>query len=388
MTDMVDLSTYNDVALTFSSYYRTFAGQAFVDFYVGGGIVERVQVHADIEVNDATFIDDVAVVRVPFSVVGNDSVQMSFVFEGTTNANNGFTGYYFWQIDDLSLSETASNFIEIDDFVVGGFWLDYINYTAEGLNSMIGLDYSVTPVSQLANRPFVIEGVLRNLGSNDQLSMLKYDVTGPVTYSGSSAPTTVLAYSSTNMVDSVIVAATPSLSPPIGIYGLSIWGESDSAGVATAISDTTYRIIEVSDYIYAKDDGDTDPGAYIIGGPGDQSHITTRYEMYANEQLYSVRAYIDDQSIVGAEIKGIIYEVDTTAAFDVLFLAETDDYEITAQDLGAWIDIPFIAPLPQLFNGFAYELGVVGFQHPTDSAFVGASGPSLYNGEHSLFDEM
>ena len=35
-TDMIDMSGYNDVILTFNSYYRTFAGQAFVDFYVAG----------------------------------------------------------------------------------------------------------------------------------------------------------------------------------------------------------------------------------------------------------------------------------------------------------------------------------------------------------------
>ena len=54
---------------------------------------------------------------------------MSFVFEGSTNSNNGFTGYYFWQIDDLELIETASNLIDIEDVVVGGFWLDYANFS-------------------------------------------------------------------------------------------------------------------------------------------------------------------------------------------------------------------------------------------------------------------
>ena len=37
----------------------------------------RVQVHSDIATNDATFTDQVALVRVPFSVVGNSNVQLS-----------------------------------------------------------------------------------------------------------------------------------------------------------------------------------------------------------------------------------------------------------------------------------------------------------------------
>jgi len=386
MTDMVDMSAYTDVTLTFNSYYRTYAGQAFVDFYVSGIFAERVQVHANISVNDATFTDEIALVRVPFSVVGNADVQMSFVFEGTTNTVNGFSGYYFWQIDDLALVETPANQVEIEDVVLGGFWMDYANYSGSGFNGIVGLDYTVTPASQLANHPYVIEGVLRNSGSTDQMSTLRYeDMSGA--YSGSSALTSVLAYSSTNTNDSVVVATTPSLSPTVGTYGLAIWGESDSAGTITTTSDTSYKVIEISDYIYGKDLGDNNPGSYILGGIEDQNHITTRFEMYADENLTGLRAYISDRSHTGAEVKAIVYELDTTAADGVVLLAESDNYTLTANDLGAWIDIPFVSAV-NLYNGYAYEFGIVGFQHPTDSSYIGTSGTSLYNGEHSLFDEF
>jgi len=387
MTDMIDMSAYTDVTLTFHSYYRTFAGQAFVDFYVGGLFVERVPVHANIAVNDATYTDEVALVRVPFSVVGNANVQMSFVFDGSTNTVNGFKGYYFWQIDDLALAETPANLIEIEDVVVGGFWIDYLNYSGAGLNGIVGLDYSVTPLTQLASHPYVIEGVLRNAGAADQNSMLKYEVYGAGSYLGTSSATSVPAYSATNTVDSVIVTTSPSLSPPVGLYGVAIWGESDSAGVATTVSDTTYRIFEISDYIYGKDLGDNNPGSWTLGGVADQNHITTRYEIYADDQLYGLKAYISSESVAGAEVKAIIYELDSTAANGVILLAESDNYTLTSQDRGAWIDIPFIDPI-DLYAGYAYEFGIVGFQHPTDTSLIGTSGKSLYNGEHSLFDEL
>ena len=387
MTDMIDLSAYTDVTLKLNSYFRTFAGQAFVDFYVSGVFVERVQVHANLGVNDASFIDDVELARVPFTVVGNADVQMSFVFEGSTNTVSGFNGYYFWQIDDLELIETPANQLEIEDVVVGGFWIDYTNYSGNGLNSIVGLDYTVTPTSQLANHPYSIEGVIRNSGSSDQNSALKYEVSGSGTYSGASSLTTVQAYSSTNIIDSVIVAATPLLSPAIGQYGVAIWNESDSAGVITTTSDTVYKPLEITDYIYGKDFGENNSGSYILGGLEDQNHITTRFEMYADEQLNGLRVFISDRSHVGAEIKAIVYELDTTAGDGVVFLAESDNYALTAQDLGSWVDIPFLNSV-SLFNGYAYEFGVVGFQHPTDSSYVGTSGSSLYNGEHSLFDEL
>ena len=109
--------------------------------------------------------------------------------------------------------------------------------------------------------------------------------------------------------------------------------------------------------------------------------------MYADENLTGLRAYISDRSHAGAEVKAIVYELDTTAADGVVLLAESDNYTLTANDLGAWIDIPFVSAV-NLYNGYAYEFGIVGFQHPTDSSYIGTSGTSLYNGEHSLFDEF
>ena len=395
LTDMIDLSSYSDVTLKMNSYFRTYAGQAFIDFYVSGVFQERLQVHTNLAVNESSSIDEVILSRIPFSVVGNADVQMSFVFEGSTNSNNGFSGYYFWQMDDLELIETPLNMIEIEDVVVGGFWIDYANYTGSGLNTIIGLDYTVTPTSQLANHPYVIEGVLRNSGANDQLSTLKYEVYGAAgSYSGASIPTNVNANSATNTMDSMVVAANPPLSPVVGAYGVSIWAESDSSGVITNTSDTVLRGIEISDYIYAKDNG-TDingnpAGNWIVGGPEDQWHFTTRFEMYADEQLTSLRVYISDESVAGAEIKAVVYELDTTisnADGGVILLNESDNYTITNQDLGAWVDILFDSPL-DLYNGYAYEVGIAGFVHPTDSAFIGTSGQSMYNGEHSVFDEF
>ena len=387
LTDMIDLSSYSDVTLSMNSYFRTFAGQAFIDFYVSGVFQERIQVHTNIAVNASSFIDEVILARVPFSVVGNADVQMSFVFEGSTNVNSGFSGYYFWQIDDLELIETSVNLIEIEDVVIGGYWIDYMNYSGSGLNGIIGLDYTITPASQLVNHPYAIEGVLRNSGSADQLSTLKYEVYGATgSYSGTSTATTVNAYSATNTIDSSVVAANPLLSPAIGVYGVSIWGESDSAGVITTISDTVFRGIEISEYIYAKDYGENNSGSYILGGVEDQNHISTRYEMYADELLTGLRAYISDRSHVGAEVKAVLYELDSTAT-EPIFLAESDNYILTAQDLGNWVDIPFDGGV-DLYSGWAYEFGIAGFVHPTDSAYVGTSGMSLYNGEHSLFDEL
>ena len=396
-TDIIDLSGYTDLAVKMNSFFRTFQGQAKVRFYVNGVYDSEVEVHTDLDVNDQSDADEQLIVRMPPTVPGNNNVQLEFRFDGTTQSNVNGSGYYFWILDDLEIIETPRNLIELNEAVVGGWHIDYLNYTPLGLfSNYYGLDYTITPTTQLANHPYTIEGIIKNKGAADQNCALKYEAISGGTYTSSSTPITIGALSTTNQLDSALVGATPSLSPALGEYVFAIWAESDSAGVVTAVSDTTIKFIEISNYIYAKDEGElvsstgsptfVHPG-YTFGGPVKQMHFITRYEMYADEQLYSLRAYITNKSVVGAEVKAIIYEADSTAsAGGVLLLEESDPYIITAQDLGSWVDIPFVNPI-SLLNGYAYEFGVVGTQHPTDSVVIGLSGKSL-DGEHSLFDEL
>ena len=319
--------------------------------------------------------------------IGSMPNQVWIRFSWTTNfptqgAEPNVWITYGWCIDDVKISESPSNKITMEDEVIGGYWLDYLNYIGAGLNDIIGLDYSVSPLSQITNHPYAIEAVFRNEGTSSQTVELSYDVTGTAaSYGGSNS-------SVLNAGDSVILGAsfTPSV---VGQYSIDIWGVADSAGagITTTLSNMETREIEVTDYIYGKDLGEANStGSWIVGGPGDLWHLTTRYEMYANEQLYSVRAFITDESVVGGKITAIIYEADSTAASGVAFYEESDPYFITSADLGSWVDIPFFNPLP-LLNGFAYEIGIVGTNHPTDSVFVGTSGESMYNGEHSVYDE-
>jgi hypothetical protein len=289
---------------------------------------------------------------------------------------------YGWCIDDVKISESPSNRVTMEDAVTGGFWIDYANYTGTGLNSIYGLDYSVTPLSQVQNHPYAIEAIFRNEGTSPQNVNLTFDVTGTAISSGSSNSTLL------NPGDSILLGA--SFSPTmIGTYSVDIWGVADSAGAGVTTSQTNMdtRSIEVSDYVYGKDLGLPTSSTWTVGGPADQWHFTTRFEMYAPEQLYSLRAYITDESIVGAEVKAILYEADTTASNGLILLDESDNYTITSQDLGSWVDIPFVSAIP-LLNGYAYEIGIAGIQHPTDSVVIGCSGESMYNGEHSLFDEF
>ena len=328
--------------------------------------------------------------------LGSSPTTVWIRFSWTSELNLPVTDQYYyntwitygWYIDDVKISESPANRVTMENEVIGGFWLDYLNYVPMGLNYMVGLDYSVTPISQLQNHPYSIEALFRNEGTASQSVSLNYDVSGTSASNGSSISVVL------NPGDSAFFGA--SFSPvSTGSYTIDIWGVADSAGVGVTSTNTDMatREIEVTDYVYGKDLGVTNSSSYILGGLEDQNHITTRYEMYADEQLYGLRAYIGKPAdvniseIVGAEVKAIVYELDTTASNGLIFLAESDNYTLTVQDINSWIDIPFLDPVP-LRSGFAYEFGAVGFQHPTLKSYIGTSGTSLYNGEHSLFDEM
>ena len=405
MANPVDLNGYPNVVVEFETNYKSYSNeQAYIVVGIGDGLGNVTWPDLDA----ATNISAMTNVFAPWNTGGPTpgvavtttnpeliTVDISSALVGLTTTELAdiyirfhWTGTwgYAWFVDDFVISETPDNAISLKSEVIGGYWVDYASYTAAGLNNIQGLDYSHTPQSQLANHPFVFESIIKNTGLATQSVVLYYDVTGPATGSGVSSAMVLNA-----QVEEAFSAAPPfgNATTAIGSYSVDIWAEADSAGAGITITNTApvVRAFEVTNYIYGKDLGSTTPGSYYLGGPLDQNHITTRYEMYANESLTGLRAFIGGNSAVGAQVKAVIYELDTTAADGVVYLDESDNYTITAQDLGAWVDIPFVSPI-SLFNGYAYEFGIAGFQHPADSSFIGRSGSMMYAGEHSSFDEL
>jgi hypothetical protein len=401
MANPVDLNGYPNVVVEFEAQYRSFNNEkAYIVVGIGDGSgnVTWPDLNATTDISamsnvfeafpgyisgDETTNPELIIVDISTALAGLSSVQLAdlyirFHWTGTWG--------YAWFVDDVAISVTPDNAIVASDQVIGGFWIDYANYTGTGLNDIVGLDYTHTPLSQLSNHPFAFEALVKNTGLAVQHTVLNYNVSGAGVASGASASIVL------NPQQDSAFAASPTFgdaNTAIGSYSVDIWAEADSAGAGITITTlpAETKVFDVTNYIYGKDLGSTNPGSYMVGGPTEQNHLTTRYEMYADEQLYSLRTYISDMSNVGAEIKAIIYEVDSTATSDLLFYDESDNYTITAQDLGTWIDIPFVSPV-SLFNGYAYECGIVGFQHPTDTSYIGVSGTSMYNGEHSVFDEL
>ncbi len=278
---------------------------------------------------------------------------------------------YYWMIDDMRIIETPNNLVTMSNEVTGGWWKAY------QLSGGIGCDYTFNPLSQVSSNPYSIEAVLTNNGSAPQNMTLHAEVTdaiGNVVHSSTSNPT----YLSTSQQDTFMINQ-PFRPTTIGLYNISMWGVGDSA-----YTDTTFRETVVTNYIYGKDLNDYQ-GWYDIATATRQNHITSYMDIYSPIELTAVDVYIADWSVPGAEVYGILYENDPSSTTPI-YITQTDDYTIMPSDRDNWVTINFDPPV-SLFSGTGYEIGIGGYQHPSDSVGVGYSGIALGT-ENSLYDEI
>ena len=358
----VDCSSYPYVNIEFESYHRKFRDSIFVEVSIDGINWDRYEVHAGQATNTTTANPELVSVNVSATAGSQPVVYFRFKYEGEWD--------YAWMIDDVSFAETPNNYVTIDDEVFGGWWIGY------NISGGIGCDYTFNPLSQLIANPYKIEAVIRNAGVAPQNMTLHAEAFDQITNSVYTS-TSNSQYLSASQQDTFAVNNT--FNPTtLGLYELNMWGVGDSAN-----TDTSSKQTVVTQYSYGKDLNNYQ-GSYILGNATRENHVTSFFDIYANENLYSVDLYIAPWSIPGTKIYGVLYEADPTAGANPIYLDQTDDHTITSSDLDSWITLSFANPI-SLIAGVGYEMGAAGYQHPSDSAGVGYSGLALGT-ENSLFD--
>lgn len=112
----IDLSAYNNVVLEFFNYYRKFDNECRVEFSVNGGTSWMGSQIVYDNYNSVINIDNPNNERMyiyfPDGVAGNSNVKFRFIFDGTIGQNP--QGYYFWQLDDVSVYEAPDNDLELN----------------------------------------------------------------------------------------------------------------------------------------------------------------------------------------------------------------------------------------------------------------------------------
>ena len=285
-----------------------------------------------------------------------------------TNPNVWIT--YGWFIDDVKIYSTPANAISMTEEVMGGWWVEYLN--AGG----IGQDYTFNPISQATANPYAFEAVISNEGTVSQEVTMYADVfggTGSSVFTTSSNPITLGAAEQDTFVCSSFFTPTNT-----GTYQIQMWSVADSLGLGVkyTYSDTAIKETIVTDIgtvfgnVYGKDYNNSF-GYRKIGTSSGGAESATSFDIFTDETLYTIDAYISDWSVPGSVVYGVLYENDATSTTPIL-VDQTDDYIIQASDVDDWISLAFSAPV-DLFTGTSYRIAVGGYLHPTDSVGIDAS---------------
>jgi hypothetical protein len=318
-------------------------------------------VHPEILVNESTASDYEVMLNMPSNIAGNPSVHLQFIYDGTI-LYGSYYGYYFWMIDDIRLIETPDHLLVRQDETFGGWWLGY------QITGDIGVDYTFNPMSQAIASPYRFESVVKNNGAttqtNTKLNILVEDISSNVIFSGTSDSVSI------NSGSNDTLAISPNFTPSnMGEYNFSFWASSDSFPT----TDTTVMSSIVTDTVYGVDrdwnsDGANAGSGFFLGRSCGGQVLANAFDIYANTTLTSISFHVNDQSVAGAKLSVELYETNGQ-----IYLEESDEYTITASDIGSWVTLPLLTPYP-LFAGTSYMAAVRGQQHPTDTSLISSTG--------------
>ena len=275
---------------------------------------------------------------------------------------------YYWMIDDMRIVETPPNLLAMQDETFGGWLLSSPTTTGD-----MGIPYTFNPMKQALANPYRMEATILNKGGlpqlNTKLNTIITDGGSIVYFSDNSTGVTL------NILDTITVSTQNTFQPTnYGYHSVSFWASSDSAS-----TDTAGRGTVVTDTIYGRDyDWDTDGAnagnGYYLGRHDCGQALANAFEIYATDTVTSISFHVNDQSVIGAELKVELHEYDPAQSPTTpIFLEESDSYTLTASDIGNWMTLKLLNPYP-VYAGTAYLAAVKGYQHPTDTSLISSSG--------------
>jgi hypothetical protein len=333
ITDMIDLTQHSIVDLSFTQYYRRFAGPAgsqavpatYVDFSVDGGATfpYSVTLNSSIAVNSSTATNDVVNIIAGSYIGGQDSVKIRFRFDGD---------YYFWCIDDIQIVGTPANRMSFTEWQ-GAPAQDIIYGPSTSGSSRMG------HMTLKQSRGISFDANAVNSGtaaqSNVKLTVKVLDELGTVIQTVSSATKSVLNAGDTatfNDLNTYATAWTPSANAEYQlIYNLL----SDSVSI---FSDTTSLF--VTDSTMSMDFGSWDNS---IGAStnttqwGDGSQMYNRHDLVDDELLFGAKVYLGSTTVAGGILELSVYDSSAyggnTSGWDVNKLVAYGQKVLDAQDV-------------------------------------------------------
>ena len=272
-----------------------------------------------------------------------DSIVIRFVWSDAGSWATGFA------VDDIEINELQDNSLSMPLF---NQWLAGYDGFASS--------YSQIPLSMIPNSTGIIfQSYVFNNGNFAQDSIrLHASATGFTSQS--------TAVNLESLEQDTLQCSERFQPTSTGTYQLDFYLMSDSVTTATKS-----KSIEITDYIYARDDNEIDAvNSLLPSGDGVSSwERGTIYDIYESNTLYAIDVYVHNRTTANAKIQGKIYLYQDDQSF---FLEETNLLSVTASD--GWQSIKFANPVS--LDAESQYLITVGGDGSTlnDTLRIGSSG--------------
>ncbi len=333
-----------NVSLTFSQYGARFNDAQNVSISMDGGTTwVLVGGNSDVPITTTTsnnlFKNTKTINLAPFLTGSFNSVKIKFSWttaypSSASNANVWIA--YGWIIDDVKIVTNADN-----DLIQNKVLFGSIGAYADKQGDM---GYYKIPTTQIS--PIDFGGVITNDGSSEQSDIVfNANATG---YAGVSAPASIAP----GVKDTVWVANKYVHDGTIGSKTFNFNTSSSAIDDAPSNNATSPITINFTDHTYARDNGIKDG---IYDNSGKAYELANVYDVFADQTLYSIDAFIDVTTAINTSIYGIIYQI--TQAGEYVELDRSDEIVVTSSMRGKIINLELSNP--QLLNANQpYVIGV------------------------------
>lgn len=332
--DLASLSSASNFSIVFEHCYRTYqdtrivrvsgdGGSTWTDYTVTDGTDANTN-----SANPETTSFNISAVVAPGGVVSND-VLIQFNFQGAWG--------WFWAVDDVRIVETDDHDMKLDLATFGsmGTW-------------GAALPYYQVPSDQIA--PVTYWGVASNIGAVDQTNAaIAVDVNSG-TFTGSSPAGFTSVVGAT---DTLTVSADYTPASAIGTHTATFDLGTDNTD-ADGSNNTGTATFDVTEYVYARDNGTVEGGSYNSGEAYEVGNI---YDIVSATTLSVINVSPAATSEGNPLIYAKLYSIDAGTG-DFIFMEQSDDYALSAGEFGTEVELCLLSS--QTLNAGESYLVVVG----------------------------
>ena len=360
-TTAIDVSSYPFIEIQFQQSFMYCCNQSDqLSLFVSNDNVNWTEFDTKdgVEANVASLDPIITTVDISCVAGGQSTVYLRFHQIGAS--------HYYWMVDDIVLLEASG----LHDLAISDDTY---------LNPMLTPEYTMIPIRQTDTTMFSVT-ITNNMPfteTNVQFTTVVNDGTNDV-FNQSTAPATIAAC----MDSTFSQISTGYVVSSVGNYTIEMSVSADSAD--GNISDNTIsRAYEVTDSVYARDDGTPTFELYLglYGGVTPPYEFGNLFETTNADSATSISVLLGQGSLVGAAMQGKIYNDFLPNPTE---LASTIFYTIQSGDPGTWITLALTTPLA-LTALSIYIVTIADFSG-TDSAVTFAADPGATPGTSYLRD--